>query len=428
MKRILGMLVILCMFYFIIQVGFRYLGSGHTVNYEIKGNNYLIEVNEKATFKTKGEFDSYYFTFKVNNKTFPFLTYKTFNKNDRVVKNVEYFKNDNYECIYPIFKDEKQISDILCYYNGILYNYHDLQNKSGELQKFAKDMEKYGYDFTHFVDDTGKEIADEDGQIVIYPKNIAKNHYIGIDNYAGIYLINNYLESKPLYNIKVFSNDCYEKIIESRASRYYVTADYNSTYDFNTFHVVDLVYNDQKTIKYHSTISFNSYIQGSVDGSIYLFDKNSKKQYKIDPKAGTVVEIGNEQTGIKYYNFGKWEHRKAVDAVNTPLYFNLYSVESEDYERVDKVGNDLSGYYYYYKKNGNEYQVYRSTIKDQDIKTYLFTTTNINEISYLRDYVYYKEGNHLKYYQDMTGIRTIAYDKEFEFNNSLHYYIYYSTK
>ena len=43
-------------------------------------------------------------------------------------------------------------------------------------------------------------------------------------------------------------------------------------------------------------------------------------------------------------------------------------------------------------------------------------------------YIYYKDGNYLKYYQDMTGIRTIAYDKEFEFNNSLHYYVYYSTK
>lgn len=428
MKRLLGMLVILCMFYFIIQVGFKYFGSGHTVNYEIKGNNYLVEVREKATLNTKGENDSYYFTFKVNNRVFPFLTYQTFGRNDRVVKNVEYFKNDNYECIYPIFKKEEQVTDILCYSGDILYNYHDLQNKSGELQKFAKDMEEYGYDFTHWVDDIGKEISDENGPLVIYPKNIADNHYVGIDNYTGIYLINNYLKDKNLYNIKIFSNDSYEKIIDARASRYYITTDYGSTYDFNVFHVVDLVYNTQKTIKYHSSISFNSYIQGSIDDDVYLFDRNSKKQYRINPKTETIVEVGNEQTGIKYYNLGKWENRKAVEAVNSTLYFNLYTVESEEYERVDKVGNELSGYYYYYKKNGNEYQVYRSTIKDKDIKMYLFTTTNVNEINYLRDYIYYKEGDYLRYYQDMTGIRTIAYNKEFEFNNSLHYYTYYSTK
>lgn len=426
MKRILGMLVILCIFYFIIQLGFKYLGSGHTTNYEIKGNNYLVEVTEKATLNTKGENNSYYFTFKVNNKIYPFLTYQTFGKNDRVVKNVEYFKNDNYECIYPIFKNNEQITDILCYKGDILYNYHDLPNKSGELQKFAKDMEEYGYDFTHFVDDTGRTV--EDGPITIYPKNLVKNHYIGIDNYSGIYLVNNYMKEKFLYNIKVFANDSYEKIIDARASRYYITADYNSTYDFNVFHIVDLVYNNTKEIKYHSHISFNSYIQGTVDNVVYLFDRNSKKQYKIDPKAETVVEIGNEQIGIKYYNLGKWENRKVTDAINSTLYFNLYQVESEDYERVDKVGNDLSGYYYYYKKTGNEYQVYRSTIQDKDIKTYLFTTTNINEIDYLRDFIYFKDGNYLKYYQDMLGVRTIAIDTEFEFNNTLHYYTYYTTK
>lgn len=417
------------MFYFIVQVGFKYLGSGHTVRYEIKGNNYLVEVSENATLNTKGEIDSYYFVFKINNKIYPFLTYQIFNKNDRVVKNVEYFKNESYECIYPIFKKEEQVTDILCYYNDILYNYHDLKNKSGELEKFAKDMEEYGYDFTHWVDDTGREQNDENGPITVYPKNIATNHYIGIDNYDGIYLINNYIKDKPLYNITIFSNDSYEKIIETRASRYYITADYNSTYDFNTFHVVDLVYNDKKTIKYHSQISFNSYIQGTVDGVVYLFDKNAKKQYKIDPKSETVVEVGNEQTGIKYYSLGKWENRKVTEALNSNLYFNLYSVEPENgYERVDKVGGDLSGYYYYYKKNGEKYDVYRSTIKDKDVKTYLFSTSNMNEIEYLRDYIYYKEGNYLRYYQDMTGIRTVAFDKEFEFNKTLHYYTYYSTK
>ncbi len=426
MKRILGMLVILCMFYLIIQIGFKYLGSGHTINYEIKGNNYLVEINERATLNTKGEENSYYFTFTINNTIFPLLTYQTFHKNDRVVQNVEYFKNENYECIYPIFKKEEQVTDILCYYDGILYNYHDLQNKSGELEKFAKDMEEYGYDFNHFVDNIEKEVAE--GPIITYPGNLVENHYIGVDNYDGIYLINNYIKNKTLYNINIFSQDSYDRTIDAKASRYYITADYSSTYDFSTFYVVDLVYNTKKTIEYHSSISFNSYIQGSIEGFLYLFDRESKKQYKIDPKAGNIVEIGNEEIGMKYYDLGKWDTRKVVDALNSNLYFNLYTVKSNEYERVDKVGNSLSGYYYYYKKSGNAYEVYRSTIKDQDVKTYLFRTTNINEVEYLKDYIYYKEGNYLRYYHDMTGIRTIVYDKEFEFNSSLHYYTYYLAK
>ena len=70
---------------------------------------------------------------------------------------------------------------------------------------------------------------------------------------------------------------------------------------------------NKKTIKYHSSISFNSYIQGSIDDDVYLFDRNSKKQYRINPKTETIVEVGNEQTGIKYYNLGKWENRITIN-------------------------------------------------------------------------------------------------------------------
>lgn len=428
MKRLLGMLCILCIFYFIIQIGFKYLGSGHTVQYEIKGTNYSAKITEKATFNTKGEYDNYYFTFDVNNKIFPFQTYVTFHKNDRVVKDIEYFQNNNYECIYPIFSKQPRVNDILCYYQDTLYHYHDLKNKSGELDKFAKDMEAYGYDPSWWLDNIETKIEYDNGQFLLYPKNIVENHYVGVDNYSGIYLINNYMKEKNLFHISVFDNDFYEKIIDGRADRYYIVADYKSTYDFDIFHIVDLVYNTQKEIKYHSKISFNSYIQGSIDGSLYLFDKTSKKQYKITPKSGNIVEIGNEQTGIKYYNLGKWETKKAVEAVNQTLYFNLYEIDSTEYARVDKVGSDASGYYYYYKKVGGEYEVYRSTIKNQDILTYLFRTKNIDEIDYLRDYIYFKEGNYLKYYHDITGVRTLLSNSEFEFNNSLHYYTYYSTK
>ena len=111
------------------------------------------------------------------------------------------------------------------------------------------------------------------------------------------------------------------------------------------------------------------------------------------------------------------------------LYFNHYKIDSKDgYDRIDKVGNLKSGYYYYYKKVKNQYEVYRANIQEPNKLTYLFTTSKIDEIKYMRDYVYYKEGNFIKYYHDAFGIRTIALDKEFEFNKSLQYYIYYSTR
>lgn len=429
MKRLIKMLLILCLFYVLIQLGFKYFGNGHTVTYKVKGNDYSITINEVATFNKKNETDHYYFTFMVNDKEFYLQTYQTFKKNDYVIKDVKYFKNNNYECIYPIFSNKELITDILCESGNTMYHYHDLKGKSGELDKFAKDLESEGYDDKHWDDDTTKEVRDEKGPIIVYPNNLIKKHYIGVDYYAGIYLINNYLDSKSLYKIEVFQNDQYERMIEGRAGRYYIVANYLDKHDFNVFFLVDMVYNDQKTIKYHSRISFNSYIQGTVDDTIYLFDRDSKKQYKIDSKAGTIVEVGNEKMGIKYYNAGNWENRKAIEAVNATLYFNEYPVEKvEGFEKIDKIGNDLSGYYYYYRKINNHYDVYRASIKNKDQLTYLFTTTNINEIQYLKDYIYYKEGNYIKYYHDMTGVRTVVYNSEFEFNKSIQYYIYHYRK
>lgn len=428
MKRLLKMLLILCLVYILVQLGFKYLGNGHHVNYEIKGNDYTVVVDEIATYHRKQEIDHYYFTFKVNNQEFYLQTYETFKKNDHVVEDIKYLKTNAYECIYPVFKNREVVTDILCKKDNIIYHYHDLQQKSGELVKFAKDMKEFGYEENHFQDNIENQEKDESGPIVIYPDNLVKHHYLGVDNYSGIYLINNYVDNRNMYKIELFGKDSYERVIDARAGRYYIVADYSSTYDFDTFYIVDLVYNDKKTIKYHSKISFDSYIQGSIDHTIYLFDRNSKKQYKIDCKNRTMVEIGNEQLGIQYYNRGKWETKKITEASASNLYFNEYQVDMDGYERVDLVGTETSGFYYYYKKNGTQYEVYRANAKNKDRLTYLFNTSNINEIEYLRDYVYFKEGNTIKYYQDAKGIRTVLANSEFEFNSSLHYYTYYTTK
>ena len=378
MKRLFGILLVLTLFYVLIQVGFRYLGNGHHVNYEIKEKDYTVKVEENATFKTKNEIDNYDFTFTINNKEFHLRTYNLFQKYDQVVKGVKYFKNNSYECIYPIFKTEEIITDILCEKDGIIYHYNDLIGKSGELDKFAKTLEKEGYDSSLFVDDTGKIVESDNEQVMIYPKNLEKNHYLGVTNYNGIYLINNYLDDKYLYKINLFNDDNYDNLIKGQVGKYYIIADYTSTYEFNTFYVVDLVYSDRKTIKYHSNISFDSYIQGVVDNVVYT----------------------------------------------TNLYFGKDSIDDVNYERVDVFEH----YYYYYKKISDGYEVYRSDINNKDSLTYLFKMPDISEIKYLRDYIYYKDGNSIKYYHDTKGIRTVLVNKEFEFNNTLRFYTYYSTK
>ena len=71
---------------------------------------------------------------------------------------------------------------------------------------------------------------------------------------------------------------------------------------------------------------------------------------------------------------------------------------------------------YFYKFNGYSYDVYRSDILYKDKLMYVFTTTNLDKIVYLNDYVYFTNGKNILYYSDSTGIRTIVTALDFVTN------------
>ena len=95
----------------------------------------------------------------------------------------------------------------------------------------------------------------------------------------------------------------------------------------------------------------------------------------------------------------------------------------ENYDRVDKVGEE-TGFYYLYKKNGNSYDVYRTNIQDNEGMIYLFTTQSIDLISYVNNYVYFIEDNKIKVYNDAIGVKNIVDYKELEFNKNINFYVF----
>ena len=63
-------------------------------------------------------------------------------------------------------------------------------------------------------------------------------------------------------------------------------------------------------------------------------------------------------------------------------------------------------------------------IQNPDFKIYLFSTKQIDDIQYVRDYIYFSEDNEVKYYHDKTGVKTLFKNDEFEFNKSLFYSVF----
>ena len=103
--------------------------------------------------------------------------------------------------------------------------------------------------------------------------------------------------------------------------------------------------------------------------------------------------------------------------------YDEINYQDNEYERIDKVGNE-TGYYYLYKNNGNGYDAYRINIQDNKGLTYLFSTNSIDNIVYVDNYVYFINNSMIQLYNDDIGVRNLVKYKEIEFNKNIIFDVY----
>ena len=146
---------------------------------------------------------------------------------------------------------------------------------------------------------------------------------------------------------------------------------------------------------------------------------------RIFSTSETVLEVGNITTGIKIYKNGTFERISAYECANKDILFENNKPDINDYHYLTSTIGTKTGYTYYYQYNGSNYRIYRVNNVDKNQYTYLFETKQINKILAVNEYIYFIDGNHLKYYSDKTGIRTLAFNSELEFNQNINYQIIY---
>lgn len=407
MKKIMGLLLILLLGYFGFQLIFRFIDKGHIEEYVITKNEQIFNVKEIYTVNTN-EDDNYYLEIKINDEIFDMQIYDNLNMAKRIVTDVYYYDLD-YKCIIPVINNKKY-GNVICKIDDTYYNYDVLKGKSSSLDLFVKEL--------NLTEEDSKILNTKD-KITVYD-NLLENHYLALENYKGIVTIN----KKNLSNIvdvNLFEKDTYTKDISCFIGKYYLVADYNKQTKFNEFKLIDITNNKVKTIKYDYDISLDSYILGTYENKVYLFDNSTKKEYEIDIKKETIIEIGNTNVGIKMLVNGNFENINAYTVYQNKTKFTPYEVSytfnNQNYELVLKVGKEKSGYYYIFEKIGNIYKVYRSNIQNGVNKTYLFETDSPN-LLYSKDSVYYLDGKYLKRYGNQ-GNKTILEYSELEFNHNI---------
>ena len=390
MKFLLKVLGCLLIIFFALKFVIHLLDKGHIETYN-SGNFNIVEnyTAKDNNYKFNIENDKFKLTFDV--------TYD-YNKGSNIITKIHHKKINNYECILPIFKGNKILTDIMCKQNNTVYYGNNIDN---EISDFIKEMEKYGYQLSNFKDKAKKTKLSVN--TAVYKNNILENHYLALENYKGLVLYNTKEMTVPL-----FENDIYTKPISTFTDKYYIVADYNNEYSFKIFKVVNIINGNEKEIRSYDEISFDSYIMGIINNEIYLFDKDAKVQYKINIEKETVTKMED----IKYYD-GKWHIMSLKDALNEKKFDNN-KVTVNNYERAVKIGK----YYYLYEKTGDNYNVYKAYNKQNNQRTFLFKTSDINSIIYLENYIYFKNGNTF-YYWSNNGVKKVLENSELEFNNDL---------
>lgn len=419
MRKLVKLLFGLFALYILTQILANFFSNGYEVKYKIE-NEYVFDVKEKKVKNIKNEIDSYYFEINVNGTDFSIQTFEKLGSGQKILSDIKYYEDGQYKCVLPVAKNNELFSDIICKRENTYYSYNSIKGTDSKLDEFVSNLDVY--DSNKYIN--SEEILKDSHNIIAYD-NFPDNFYVALEQYKGLY----YATDKIVFGKKVlFQKDIYQKDISAFIKKYYVVADYNEEYEFHDFYLIDIESGNQSKITSNKAISMYSYINGVVDNSVYLFDTSSKKQYEINIKTKTVIEVGNENTGIKYYNNGIWETRNAYDALNQKMYFNYYTVDSnfngQIYSRVDKFGGENTGYYYLYKSTSSGYQVYRVNVQNMNNITYLFTTSDIQNIIYLDSYIIYKDGTYIKYYHDLTGSRNLLECDEIGFNSSLKFHAY----
>lgn len=413
MKRLIQLVTFLFILYFAAQVLLVFIGNGHTINYQIIDGDNNFSVHEEYRSNNKIDSNNYFLNITINNTEFNILTYENFKRSSKIVDNIKYYEDDQYKCIYVLYRNNKVLTDVICDNGPYKIAYHSINNPSDGLRSFIRDlMAENGYSENNWIDDVFT--VEEANLATLYTGNVVNNHFVGL-------VVNNILYR--FNNIEKIANS---NLPESQIPRVQAFTDKKFIYLDNalkTINVYSITSSENYIVGYTMDLN-DSIVLGSYRNSMFVFDRNTQVEYEANVESKTFLEIGNSDTVIKYYANGKWQHEPLANIdINNLNFGSLYpnDYNDDEFDKTIKIGNKY-GYYYYYKNAGREYQIYRSDIDHKDNKTYLFSTTNIDSIQFIDGYIYYIEGNYLKYYSDNKGNRTLV--KINDMNNNSLYRVY----
>ena len=299
-----------------------------------------------------------------------------YNKKEKIIEEVKTYESDDLKCVYPVADDStiicKNEDDEYLSYNYVKENILDfskLNNINFEVKKVEKKL----------------------GDISVDVSKLDLNSNIFIWKYNGFYQVSN----DNLSILNDFTNDKYKNDLGVLAGKYYFVPNYDQEYDYTKFYVYNLENNSRKEIDIDFKINYDSYINGVYNNDVYLFDKDSLKQYRFDLKKRKVFLVGDKDTeGVIF------------DGVNF----------------VKKSVYDLkNGQYFSKEKRLFNYEIINKKLflisEVNDIKILIKDNFDSKDLYLVNDDVYFIEDEYLYRYSFNKEIYNVLSYNEFLFND-----------
>ncbi|MCI8394310.1 MAG: hypothetical protein HFH86_02370 [Bacilli bacterium] len=357
----------MALFFFILFIVLILYFVLHARNYEK-----TYQLNE---FQIKEQYDKnqkvYTFEVTKEQKTFHFIVEHSYLQKKKLLTKIDWLEEDNITCIIP--HSDKLKTYPQCIQNEEAVDYHLLES---ELKNRL--AESY---FIKFY--SNKETYEK-----IDIRNLDHNTYY-IWNYKGFYRIN----QKTRQNISLFEKDIYDITNIAQVKDYLLIPDYNASYYFNKFYVLQMSNGKQSTWDFKESLYFDGYFMGSDDNSLFYMDRKNKIQWELLPKRKKMRKVGTENKNGKVLENGEWEKISTTKLANETVRFSKQTI-------------------YQYEIDNGLYVKYldcpsRKKISNRNVKEIVTTIQNK---------VYYLAGESLYYYTEETGEVEVMSYFEWNFN------------
>ncbi len=415
MKKMITVVFVLGGIFILYQFFAMFLMNKHTSTYSLKttDNAYMI----KEVYRKHKKFNIYSLYIEDKNKQKFVASYDLdMNRQNQIIKDIKTYQKDNLYCIAPILKNKK-FEQVLCQYNNeqVSVSYlHQIGNY--EVDSFISNLKNEKYLFDYEIDKE-ENVINSSNNISIY-NNLPSNLYITMWGYKYLYTLN-----KDSITFKsLLDKDSYFNDFGILCNKYYVAMNTDEN-EFTSFYVVNIKDGGKAKIDFEYTISKNSYFNGIYNNKIYLTDIDNKTQYMINPATEKITEAGRNKNA-KFYD---GVSLKDVD-INTLTSEKKYFISQVIDKNVEKLYSDknlikFEQSYYYQDTDNSVYQILEAF---PEYKIRLFKFSDLKELKILNNNLFIISNDIIYMYNNSSGLRKIASNRELLYNYKNIYDIYYS--